>query len=69
MPENLIMPDSCFAVGVKSGGLLNLDELIEFLESWYGVAKYAKDILICLQKNSFPSNANLDHLNLPFKVK
>lgn len=64
------MLDSCLAAVAKSRGLLNLDKLIEFLEPWYGIAKYAKDILVCLQKNSPPSDASHpDHLDLPSKAK
>ena len=71
MLKSLVIPDSCLATVAKSGGSLNLDELIEFLKPWHGVAKHVKDILLYLQKNSPPSNANphLDHLNLPSKVK
>ena len=53
----------------KSEGSLNLDKLIEFLEPWHGVAKYTKNILVCLQKNSLPSDANSDPLDLPSQAE
>ena len=53
MSDSLLMPDSCLAALAKSGGSLNSQvQLVEFLKPWYGVAKHANDILLCLQKNS-----------------
>lgn len=57
MPESLIMPDCCLASLAKSGGLLqDLSQLVDFLEPWHGISKYAETILQCLQKNSIPLN-------------
>ena len=51
MPESLVMPDYCLVALVKSEGLLNIKELIEFLEPWYAVSKHAQEIFHCLEKN------------------
>lgn len=40
MPESLIMPDCYFVTLVKSEKLLNIMELIEFLEPWHGIFKH-----------------------------
>ena len=56
MSESLFMPDACLIALAKSGEILDLGQLIEFLKPWYGVTKYADDILLCLQKNSAPAS-------------
>lgn len=64
------MPDSCLIAVAKLGESLNLDKLIEFLKPWNRVAKYAKDILVCLQKNSLLSDtSHPDYLDLLSKAK
>lgn len=53
MSDTLLMPDAYLAALAKlGGGLLNCAQLIDFLKPWYGVAKHADEILLCLQKNS-----------------
>ncbi len=44
MPESLIIPDCYLASLVKSGEILKLKDLPEFLEPWHGVDKHAKKI-------------------------
>lgn len=71
MLEALIILDSCLFTVAKWGGSLNLDKLIKFLKPLHRVAKHAKDILVCLQKNSLSSDTNphLDDLDLFSKAK
>lgn len=51
MLKSHIILEIYFAVIAKSKVLLNLDELIKFLKSWHGVAKYINNMLVYLQKN------------------
>lgn len=44
MPESLIMPDYCLVALAKSERLLNLIELIEFLEPWHDISKHTQEI-------------------------
>ena len=52
MSDSLFMLDACLIALAKLGEIFDLDQLIEFLKPWYGVAKYADDIFLCLQKKS-----------------
>lgn len=54
MPESLIMPNCCLVALAKSEGLLNLTELIKFLELWHDISKQAQEIFQYLQKNYLP---------------
>lgn len=68
MSNSLVLSD-CFLVALaKSKRLLNLDQLIDFLEHWHRIVKHTKEIFICPQKNSFLLNDNLD-LVFPFKIE
>ena len=71
MPESLVLPDCCLVALAKSEGLLNLTELIKFLEPWHGVSKHAQEIFHCLEKNRPPldSNAEPPEANLLSKAK
>lgn len=69
MPESLVMPDCCLVTLVKSEGLLNITELIEFLEPWHGVSKHAQKIFHCLEKNSPPPNLEAPVPNLLSKAE
>lgn len=52
--DTLLMIDACLAALAKLGGLLNfVQQLVDFLKSWYDVQKHIYDIFFCLQKNSF----------------
>ena len=44
MPKSLIIPDCCLVALAKSEGLLNLTELIEFLEPWHNIFKHAQEL-------------------------
>ena len=69
MPESLIMPDCCLVALAKSERLLNLTELIEFLEPWHGVSKHAQEIFQCLEKNRPPPIPEAPVPNLPSKAE
>lgn len=57
MLESLIMPDCYLALLAKSGGLLqDLSQLVDFLQPWHSISKYAEAILQCLRKNSISLN-------------
>ncbi len=62
MSDSLLMPDACFAILAISGRWLNTwIQLVDFLKPWYGIAKYADNILLCLYKNSsLPPDLDLD---------
>lgn len=71
MPESLVLPDCCLVALAKSEGLLNLTELIKFLQPWHGVSKHAHEIFHCLEKNRPPLNSIAEPLvpNLPSKAE
>lgn len=54
MSKSLIMPDGCLIVLAKLKELLNLIELIKFLEPWHNVSKYTQEIFQFLKKNCLP---------------
>lgn len=58
MPKSLVLSNCCLVPLVKSKGLLNLMELIKFLESWHNISKYIQEIFHCLEKNCPPLNFN-----------
>lgn len=59
----------CYLIAlIKSEGLLNITELIEFLEPWHGVSKYVQEIFHCLEKNRSPPNPEVSVSNLPSKI-
>ena len=60
MFESLVMPDYCLIPPVKSRRLLNLTELIEFLEPWHGVSKHVKENIQCLKKNRPSLNSDVN---------
>lgn len=66
LPDNLIMDDTCLTALAKNGELLqDLPTIIEFLKPWYGMARYAEEILVCIQKNS----SFMDLPDLPTKAE
>lgn len=66
LPDNLIMDDTCLTALAKNGELLqDLPTIIEFLKPWYGMARYAEEILVCIQKNS----SFIDLPDLPTKAE
>lgn len=69
MLESLVMPNCCLVALVKSEGLLNITELIEFLELWHGVSKHAQETFHCLEKNRPPPNPEAPIPNLPSKAE
>lgn len=49
MPDTLVMSDDCLLALATSGELLQDQALLlDFLEPWYGMAKYAEEILVCM---------------------
>ena len=67
--ESLVMLNCCLVALVKSEGLLNITELIEFLEPWHGVSKHTQEIFHYLEKNRPPPNPEAPVPNLPSKAK
>ena len=61
--------ECCLVALVKSEGLLNITELIEFLEPWHDISKYAQEIFYCLEKNCLHLNPEASVPNLLSKAK
>lgn len=60
------MFDTCLLALAKDKKLLKDQSLlVQFLERWYRIAKYTKEIFICMLKNSF----YLKYPGLPLKAK
>lgn len=60
MFNSFIMPTACLsALATFGGSLSSRNQLVDFLQEWYGMQKYADKLLICLQKN-WPALLNDD---------
>lgn len=66
MPDSLVMSDDCLLALAKSGELLqDQASLLDFLKPWYGMAKHAEEILVCIQK----TRSHSEYPELPSKAE
>lgn len=65
--DTLLMPNICLAILAKLQGLLNFTQLVNCLKPQYNIAKYADEIFLYLQKNSFSVPGIL--FAIPFQVQ
>lgn len=66
MPDSLVMSDDCLLALAKSRELLqDQASRLDFLKPWYGMAKHAEEILVCIQK----TRSHSEHPELPSKAE